>query len=666
MEQTGDQEEMNQDPGLSLGIDFGNSKISAAVWDSKKKAPSIVTIDGKYQFPATLYVTSLSGKNEEEHNLKGEEGLPEEDNKVNSSKNNGVDLEAEVGVEYTSDKNPKYFVYDIKKLIGQKKIDDYLENMKNNLKYNIQFDENDYVFCFEEKIPFENLGKFFIEKIKDSAEKQYGSEVNSCTISVPHGFNFGQRKAIENAANLAKIKNVYIINDPLSTAIYYASQNKIQKKENFLIVDFGSSKLDINLITINKKNSIKVILSGGDSTLGADIFNYELQKDILDTYKSEGGTFPEEQDPSYLNKLFLIEKAAENIKKQLTYQLEASISIDKFDGKTDLVYSTKRENFDEINKDNYSKILELINSVIKESKLPPQEINHIILQGDALRVVTLTNLIKNEYQDCDIITDLYDSVAFGSAIYTAQKLNMMNNEQFKNFKIYDITPFALGIRGEGDLMSVILPRGSRVPIKVMKYYITTQDNQTNIKFEIYGGERKLIKDNFALARIILKGLPQMNKGQVKIEIIFEVDENFILHVSARELSSNISKSCDVIINECLSQQLILNMIEEAQKNAQVDMEEKERIQAMLRLNDKIFEYNHLYEGNEDILRELESYRNWIKHSTTALKEEYEQKLKELNETMQKDRNETKTRKLTATHAKKLTNKIEEEKNPELK
>ena len=209
-----------------------------------------------------------------------------------------------------------------------------------------------------------------------------------------------------------------------------------------------------------------------------------------------------------------------------------------------------------------------------------------------------------------------------------------------------------------------VPRGTRVPIQVMKYYITTQDNQSNIKFEIYAGERKLIKDNLILDRIILKGLPQMNKGQVKIEVIFDVDENFILHVTAKELSNNITKTCDVVINECLTQNQILAMVEDAQRHEQEDTEERERIQAMLRLNDKIFEYSHLYEGNEDILRELESYRNWIKHSTTVLKEEYEKKLKELNDTMIKDRNEAKTRKQTVNSVKKTNNKIEEEKNSE--
>ena len=660
MEQTGDQEEMQkEEPGLSLGIDFGNSKISAAVWESKRKAPSMVSIDGKYQFPATLYCYGLPGKKEEQHN---EENEGEDNNQNNSSKR--INLRAEVGIDFTDDRNIEYFIYDIKKLIGQKNNNEDLENLKNTIKYKINVDDNGNIVCFDEKIQFENLAKFLIEKIKDSAEKQFGKEVNSCTISVPHGFNYSQRNSIITAAKIAGIKNVYIINDPLSTAIYYASRNKIQKTEYFLIIDFGSSKLDITLLTINKRNSIKVKIAGGDANLGGDIFNYELLKDIIESYKSEGGILPDEQDPTKLTKLFLIEQEVEKIKKQLTFKLETNINISKFDGKTDLKYSLKRETFDEINKDNYSKIIQLINNVIKESNIPPQEINHIILQGDALRVVALTNLIKNEYQDSDIITDLYDSVAYGSAIYTAKQLKAMNNEQFKNFKIYDITPMSLGIRGEGDLMSVILPRGSRVPIKVMKYYITTQDNQTNIKFEIYAGERKLIKDNYLLSRIILKGLPQTNKGQVKIEVIFEVNENFILHVIAKEVTKNIIKECDVVINECLSQNQILEMIEDSKKHEQEDMEEKQRIQAMLRLNDKIFEYSHLYEGNEDILRELESYRNWIKHSTTVPKDDYEKKLKELNDTMIKDKNEAKSRKQTMNTIKKSNNKMEEEKNHE--
>ena len=142
----------------------------------------------------------------------------------------------------------------------------------------------------------------------------------------------------------------------------------------------------------------------------------------------------------------------------------------------------------------------------------------------------------------------------------------------------------------------------------------------------------------------------MNKKEVKVEVIFEVDEEFILTVVCREISSNIQNTCQIIINEDLTQKEILNMIEEAKKYEKEDQQEKERIQIMLKLNDKIFEYSHFYEDNEDILRELEGYRNWIKHSPNASKEEYEEKLKELNERMKSggnnNNNNTHTRKQT--------------------
>ena len=650
MDQTGEQEEVSQESGLSLGIDFGNSKISAAVWDPNRKEPSMVLTDGKSKFPSTVYITGISNKKEE-----GEEG------------GGDSDIKYKAGVRYSSDKNLDYFIYDIKKLIGQKNTNEDLEVITSNIKYKVDVDENNFLVCLNEKIQFYTLAKFLFEKIKESAETQFHQEVYACTISVPNGFNSNQRTAIKNAAKMAGIKKVYIIHDPLSTAICYASKNKIQKKENILIIDFGSSKLNVTLLEINQRNAIKIKKTGGDANLGGNIFNNELVKDVLTFYASEEGKLPDDQDPDKLVKYAKIEQAVEEIKEELTFKQESNIIIEKFDGNKDLNYQLKREVFDELNTPHYTKIIKLIEDVVKESDISPNEINKVILQGDSIRIIKLKELIKEEFQDSNIIDNLYDAVAEGAAIHVAQKTNVMNNAQFKNFKIYDITPLSLGVRGEGDLMSVIVKRGFRVPIKIQKFYITTQDNQSNIKFEIYAGERQLIKDNIPLDRIILKGLPQMNKGQVRIEVIFEVDENFILHVTAKELSTNITSHCDVVINEELSQNQILAMVEDAKIHEQEDLIEKERIQSRLKLNDKIFEYNHLYEGNEDILRELESYRNWIKHSSTVPKEEYEKKLKELKDTMLKDKNESKTRKQTGnTNVKKTNNKVEEEKNPENK
>ena len=603
-------------------------------------------------FPATLYFSELAQK----HDIEAQQD--EREGNEDQIEDNSSNFTPEIGEEFSNDKNIEYFVYDIKKYMG-KNIN--VEKIKGDISYKINLDENGNLVCFDEKIPFEKMAKYLIQKVVKTAKEQFNKEVYCCTISVPHGFNNDQRSAVINAANDAGITDVHIINDPLSTGIYYISKNKLLNSENFLVIDFGSSKLDITLLNISKHNSIKVKLSGGASECGGDIFDNELLKEVSDTFKNEGGSIP--NDPT---KMKLLMKKVENAKIKLTFENEAIIEEKKLDNKKDLQYTIKRERFDDLNREHYHEIIKLINSLIKQSKLNKSDINHICLQGNSTRVVKLKEKILEEFPDIDVY-DYYNSIPMGAAIYTAKKLNQMGNVQFKNFKIYDITPLSLGIRAEGDLMSVILPRGTKVPIKAEKYFVTTQDNQTSIKFEIYAGERKLIKDNLLLSKIMLKNLPQANKGQIRIQVTFEVDENLLLHIEAKELTTNITKTVQVFINESLSQAQILEKVEDAKRNEKQDLEEKERIQAMLKLNDKIFEYSHLYEGNEDILRELESYRNWIKHSTAVPKQDYELKLKELNENMQEDKLELKSKKQNIKKINNINrNKVEEEKNMEIK
>ena len=640
MDQSGSQsqEEQPKNLGLSLGIDFGNSQISASVWLPDKKIAEIIKFDSKSSFPSTLYFSDLALKKENQEN--------------NESNIDLENLNPEIGVEYTPDKNLDYFVYDIKKFLGSNISQEDIKEMN----YKISFDEKGELLCFEEKIPYKIIPSFLIKKVVETAEEKYNNKIEYCTISVPHGFNTGQRNSIIEAAKSAGIKNVFIINDPLTTCIYYISTHKLLHLENFLIIDFGSSKLDISLVSISKNNSIKIIVTGGGSMLLGNIFENEIFKEALDTYKNEGGNIAFNNEENK-NKFFILKKKSEKAKIKLTFENEASFNEKKFDGKKDLQYIIKRERFDELNRENYTHIIKLINKLIKDSGIKKSDINHIFLQGNAIRIVKLKEKIIEDFPDIDI-NELYNSIPIGAAIYTAKKINQLEKVQFNNFKIYDITPLSLGIRAEGDLMSVILPRGSKVPIKAVKYFITTQDNQTNIKFEVYAGERKLIKDNILLTKIMLKNLPMKNKGQIRIQVIFEVDENFNLNIEAREISTNEApKRENVYINENLSQNDIIKMVEDAKKNEKNDLEEKTRIQAMLKLNDKIFEYSHLFEGNEDILRELESYRNWIKHSTAVPKEEYENKLQELNEAMQKTISHEQPIKI-----KNNNNKIEEEKN----
>ena len=391
MDQSGEQvqEEKPQDMGLALGIDFGNSTISAAVWRPDKKSADMVNFDGKSSFDANLYFSDIAMKKE------GNESNMEIDS-----------LSPEIGVEFTNDKNLDYYVYDIKKLLGKKNIEDI-----KDINYKISQDENGEILCFEEKIPLKIIAKLLFQKVIETAKEHIKKEINYCTVSGPQGLNTSQRNAIIEAATLEGIKEVFIINDPLSAGIYYISKNKLLNLENFLIIDFGSSKLDISLITISKHNSIRIIKVGGDGSLGGGIFDKELLQEILETYKSEGGNIQNDIE----KKLFLLRKKAEKMKIKLTFENEAALEEKKLDGKKDLQYSIKRERFDELNRDNYNQVFKLINKLIKESGIKKDEINHIFLQGNAMRTVKLKEKISEDFPNVDIC-ELFTAIPMGAAI----------------------------------------------------------------------------------------------------------------------------------------------------------------------------------------------------------------------------------------------------------
>ena len=186
------QEDKNIDKGLALGIDFGNSQISAAVWRPEKRAPDMLKFGNKSFFPATLYFSDLAEKHDIEAQQNEREGS---ESKIES---NPSDMTPKIGEEFTNDKNIDYFVYDIKKYMG-KNIN--VEKLKGEVSYNVNMDEDGNIFCFEEKIPFERMAIFFIDKVVNTAKEQFQKDVNCCTISVPHGFNNDQRTAVINAAN---------------------------------------------------------------------------------------------------------------------------------------------------------------------------------------------------------------------------------------------------------------------------------------------------------------------------------------------------------------------------------------------------------------------------------------------------------------------------------
>ena len=639
------------DDSIAIGIDFGTTKISGSVWNKKTKNINIIIIDEETKltsYPSTLNFENANAYLEkEEIEEKGpvlaneEEQRPNEENSNNIQEDSKNNLMPHIGEKINEVPVKNVFVYDIKKILGNKTTDENLKKNINNYFFNIESDEKDrpIIKINNNNIDFEQLASFLFKRIIDSAENKFQNMVSSIVISVPHSFNFSQRQSIKQACeiqyknrNKNKKLEIHLINDPTSAVIYYNFLYKIQKLQYFLVVDLGASCLDISMISSNKNLQIKVLATGGDTNINSEMFNKTLSDDIIDKYQLDNGNDFSKNPEA----MFKFKKAIEELKKELSFKTEAQINIPKLDNVTDLNMTISREEFDEINKQNYDKILNAMENVIKESKIERDKLNHVILLGESFKIQKLVEIISKKYEDCDIVTDLNDAVALGAGIYSAKISEKINNEKFKKLKIYEITPLTLGIRTEGDLMSVILPRGTKIPIKCKKNFITTQDYQTKLKFEIYEGERKLIRDNKRLGGMILNNLPEKLKGQVKVDVTFEIDVDGVLKVTAIENSQNLTKEIKEINIGNMTQEEINKKIKEAEKLFKDDKNEENRIKSMLKLNDLLVDYTHKYSENEEIKKILDQFRNWLKHSTQLPKEEYDKKIEELNKSIPKE------------------------------
>ncbi len=524
-------------------------------------------------------------------------------------------------------------VYNIKQILGQKYSSKYLQNMMPNLSFKLEEKEDRPTLKIkEELISFEEIASFLFKKCIDDAEENFKNKVGNIVVSIPHSFNNNQRKAIKDSIRIAGCDKIHIINDTTAALIYYAFKFHIQKNENFLICDMGQNKLDCSVISIDKNNIIQVLSSGGDNRFGGEKFNQPLFKYVYDNFIAEGGN-DFKKDPK---SKFVFNCAIEAAKRNLTFVKETNIDLPKIDGENDLIQVITREEFDKINEKNYKYVLECIDNVILESKIERNNLNNVILLGESLRIPKLVNLLEEKFEDTNFINDFYDAVSMGSAIYSAHVSNKLNSEKFKNFKVFDITQLSLGIRTEGDLISTILPRGSKIPVKAVKSFLTTQENQKKIKFEIYEGERKFSRDNELLCRIILKGIPEGPRGSINIEVTFEIDEDGILKVQAIQPETNIEAHIIAAANGNMEEEEIKEIIQKAKLAKLDDEKNEERVKAQLKLNEEILNYTKIYGEDENLWPIIEEYRNWLMHAGNVPKEELEKKRCELKKKMSKE------------------------------
>ena len=469
-------------------------------------------------------------------------------------------------------------IYAIKRFIGRKYNDREVLNeiTKENFPFKITADEKGmYPLVLidknNKKIKFtlEEISSFIIRKMVDNAEAYLNKKVTKLVITVPANFNNAQRKSTKLAANLAGIEVLRIINEPTAASLAYgfiSSENQAltEKQKNILVFDLGGGTFDVTILKIvtGSKQSYDILATKGDKFLGGEDFDNKLVEYFLDKFCKKMNEKKEEikKDKKCIKKLKI---SCEHIKRVLSRSFETMLFVNNFYNGNDIFEEITRETFENICSDLFKRLIEPIEEALTDAKLKKDEIDEIILVGGSSRIPKIKTILQDYFnirtdKDGKIIknqkTNINDSinpdeaVAYGATLMAAEIL-IKKDYKFPEFTLMDITPLSLGvsvknnslnpeIQKEGNLMSVIIKRGSKIPFTNIQNYETAEDYQTTVDVIVFEGENKFIKYNHRLDIAQLTNLPRKRKGEVKIDVKFFIDVNGILTVTATEKDTN--------------------------------------------------------------------------------------------------------------------------------